>query len=385
MLGESVGYLTGLGATIALIAALRPLAGRMGLVDRPRARKPEATRVPLVGGLAMFFGFALGALAMDLALGPLRALFAASAVLVAVGVLDDLRELKPLARFAVQIAAALLMVYWGGVRLVDLGALRAGGEVFELGAFEVALTLFAVVGVINTVNMADGADGLAGGLTVVALLGLAYLAHGAGDETEFRILVLLAVVAAGFLAFNVRLPGRPQALVFMGDAGSMFLGFALAWFFIRLSQGEPRVMPPVAALWLLLVPLYDTVWLIVRRLSRGRSPTWADREHLHHVLQMTGLSPGTAVLVIWMIAAVAAVGGLHALAQGASERFMFHLFLALFAGYCALMALAWRANRLLVWPLDRRLTPVERRQLRNRRQGERRSESERRADGDRRA
>ena len=205
--------------------------------------------------------------------------------MVIVGVLDDMHELSSRARFVAQITAALLMVSWGGVVLVDLGALHLDDSMFELHGMDVPLTVFCAVGVINALNMCDGIDGLAGGLSLVPLAGLAWIAQGA----EREMLLLLCIVVVAFLLFNLRLPGRRRALVFMGDAGGMFLGFAITWFFIAMSQGEGRLMTPLTALWLLLIPLFDTVWLIFRRAGTGRWPTNPDCEHLHHVLQMTGL------------------------------------------------------------------------------------------------
>lgn len=275
------------------------------------------------------------------------------------------------------------MAYWGGIVLRDLGALRLDGSLFLLSGWEVAFTVFATVGVINALNMSDGIDGLAGGLSLIALLGLTYVANGAGLAEEGALLALLAVVVTVFLAFNLRFPGRPQALVFMGDAGSMFLGFAITWFFIGMSQGEERAMAPVLALWLLAVPLFDTVWLILRRFSQGRSPTSADIEHLHHVIQMTGLSAQRTVWLILAGAAALAVFAIVALERGVAESTLFFLFLALFALYCVVMAVGWHTRRLLWWPIERRVGLGERRESRDRRALDRRVGGERRASGDR--
>ena len=221
--------------------------------------------------------------------------------------------------------------------------------------------------------MSDGVDGLAGGLSLIALLGMAYVAQVAGLDTERTLLLMLAVVVVGFLLFNMRLPWQHGALVFMGDAGSMFLGFAITWFFIAMSQGEHRAMAPVAALWLFTIPLFDTVWLIVWRFSQGRSPTSSDVGHLHHVLQMTGMRAATSVWVMLAIAALAAVAGLAALESGIAQSTMFYLFLGLFAAYCVLMAVSWRSRRLLWWPMERRLIG-----LGDRRERDARSHEERR-------
>ena len=367
-----------------LLRLLGPLAKRIGLVDEPGGRKPHEGSVPLIGGVAMFCGFALAALTLDMGLAAYRSFFAAAAILVVVGILDDMHELSSRARFGAQILAAVLMAYWGGVVLGDLGGLAGGGAAFLLSGWEIVFTVFCTVGVINALNMSDGVDGLAGGLSLVALLGLAYVADSAGLVPERTLLLLLSVVVAGFLLFNMRLPRRPRALVFMGDAGSMFLGFAITWFLIALSQGGDRAMAPVTACWLLMIPLFDTVWLILWRFSQRRSPTSSDIGHLHHVLQMTGMGAAASVWLMLTIAVVGAAAGITALESGVAESTMFHLFLGLFAAYCTLMAVSWQRRKLLWWPMERRLMgPADRREGDARSEDERRQIADRRLNGDR--
>ncbi len=372
-------YVLALLVCCGLLHLLRPMAMRIGLVDEPGGRKPHEGSVPLIGGVAMFCGFALAALTLDMGLMAYRSFFAAAAILVVVGILDDMHELSSRARFGAQILAAVLMAYWGGVVLGDLGGLAGGGDPFLLSGWEIVFTVFCTVGVINALNMSDGVDGLAGGLSLVALLGLAYVADSAGLASERTLLLMLVVVVMGFLLFNMRLPWRHRALVFMGDAGSMFLGFAISWFLIAMSQGSDRAMAPVAALWLLMVPLFDTVWLILWRFSQGRSPTTSDVGHLHHVLQMTGMSATASVWLMLVIAALGATAGIAALESGVAESTMFYLFLGLFAAYCVLMAVSWQRRRLLWWPIERRLMG-----LADRREQDERSHDERRQAVDRR-
>ncbi len=372
-------YVLALLVCCGLLHLLRPMAMRIGLVDEPGGRKPHEGSVPLIGGVAMFCGFALAALTLDMGLMAYRSFFAAAAILVVVGILDDMHELSSRARFGAQILAAVLMAYWGGVVLDDLGGLAGGGGPFLLSGWEIVFTVFCTVGVINALNMSDGVDGLAGGLSLVALLGLAYVADSAGLASERTLLLMLVVVVMGFLLFNMRLPWRHRALVFMGDAGSMFLGFAISWFLIAMSQGSDRAMAPVAALWLLMVPLFDTVWLILWRFSQGRSPTTSDVGHLHHVLQMTGMGTTASVWLMLVIAALGATAGIAALESGVAESTMFYLFLGLFAAYCVLMAVSWQRRRLLWWPIERRLMG-----LADRRERDARSDAERRQPADRR-
>lgn len=366
--------------TLVLLFGLRPLAYRVGLLDTPTARKVHAGQVPLIGGIAMFVGFAMSVLTLDVGLTELRPFFAASALLIMVGLLDDFHELSSRARFAAQILAATMMVGWGDVLLSNLGHITPSARLFELGAWTVPFSVFCTVGVINALNMSDGVDGLAGGLALVAIGGLTIVAA----RPQADVLVLLATVVVAFLVLNARIPGRHRALVFMGDAGSMFLGFAITWFVISLSQGPERVMAPVTALWFLMVPLFDTVWLLLKRPLTGRWPTTASHDHLHHIMQMAGLSPAFTVVVIWLLSISGAGFGLWAHAHEIPERYLFAGFLALFGVYCIVMGAAWRWRRLLWWPLDRRLGVTERRTPVSRRQRDRRQAPDRRNNSERR-
>jgi len=335
----SLGVAT--GATAMLLSILRRVGPHVGLVDSPAGHRHHEGEVPLVGGLAMFCGFVFAVLLVPVPLTPYRSFFAATALLVIVGVLDDLHELSARARFAAQIAASLLMIYWGGIRLDDLGAL-VSADLLMLGVSAVPLTVFSTVGVINAMNMSDGLDGLAGGFALVALLAMAVMTVGHSDPATTWILVLMCGVVASFLIFNVRFTGDRKALLFMGDAGSMLLGFVLTWFFVSLSQGANRAFPPVAALYFVALPLMDTVGIMLRRILQGKSPFVADRHHTHHLLLAMGLGPKAVLgMLIGMAVALAVAGG-AASALGVPEYELFYAFCVLFAVYFVGMTVAWR-------------------------------------------
>lgn len=347
-------YLTGFFATSALIYLLSPLSRRIGLVDSPGGHKAHQGRIPLVGGLAMFCGFLFAVLALQQPLSGYRPLFAGSAVLVIVGVLDDFSELRPNTRFLAQIGAGLIMVLMGDRYLETLGPL-VGTEDIVLDVWAYPLTVFSVVGVINAVNMLDGIDGLAGGLSMLAFLVLGGAASIAGEHAAATILFTLATVTVAFLLFNLRLPWRSRAVVFMGDAGSMFLGFALAWFVVDLSQGPSPAIAPVTALWIVALPLMDTVSIMLRRVLRGRSPFLADREHLHHLLEIIGLGAAQSVVVMLCISGLFSSIGLYAHYAGLPDRYVFAAFLVLFGLYYLVLEVFWRviASRRMIVGLER--------------------------------
>ncbi|HSS66402.1 MAG TPA: hypothetical protein VLS27_18370, partial [Gammaproteobacteria bacterium] len=155
-------------------------------------------------------------------------------------------------------------------------------------------------------------------------------------------------------------------------------------FFIDLSQRPVRVMTPVTALWLLLIPLFDTVWLLIRRPLTGRLPTAADAEHVHHVLQMIGLGVNQTFGLLMMLATGFAVLGIAALKLAVPQNVMLWIFLGLFVAYCATMAIAWRRMSLFGISMERRVLAPDRRVRPERRVGERRSGEERRRQSGRR-
>ncbi|HEX3918950.1 MAG TPA: MraY family glycosyltransferase [Caulobacteraceae bacterium] len=293
---------------------MRPVAVRLRLVDHPSsARKIHSDPTPLVGGAAI----TIGALACAGFLLPLSrdvvALGAASLLMLVVGTFDDRFDINWRIRIVAQTAAALILYYWGGVRVESIGyALGFPGH--SLGVLSLPFTVLATVGITNAVNWADGIDGLAGSLSLSALLMLIAAAIYAGNGALVPDLVLMAGCVAAFLAFNLRLPWRPRAKVFLGD-GAEILGLWIAWASFRLTQTPGHPVTPVLAPFLIAPPVIDCLVLIVRRLRAGHSPFYADGNHLHHRLLDAGLSQTGVVAAL--TAATLAIGFLAATARRA--------------------------------------------------------------------
>lgn len=292
---------------IFMVPILRPAAHKIDLVDRAGGRKHHKVEVPLIGGLAMFAGIGIALMIVDAPLRPYASLVAGMGILLMIGVIDDLIDMSAGAKLFVQVVVAVLMVSWGEVQVHSLGNL-IGVVPFELHEWDIPFTVLATLLLINGINMADGTDGLAGGMTAVALAMLLAIAVLGGAHRAYLAVngVILAAVV-GFLCFNIRVPGRRYATVFMGDSGSMMLGFALAWMAVYLSQVENVGVYPVSVAWVLVLPILDVVMLYFRRLMKGRSPFSADREHLHHLLLRAGCS---VTLTVWLILGVMTVFGL---------------------------------------------------------------------------
>ena len=356
-----VGPIVAFAATTALIVLLRPLAILIGLVDVPSGRKSHSGEIPLIGGMSIFLAALLALAAIQLLQiegsdADIRygAFFTAGLVLIVIGVWDDFRDLPPLIRFAAQISASLIMIFSGGVVLTDLGALTLSGETLMLGWLAVPFTIFACLGVINAMNMCDGLDGLSGSLALIALLGLGVANALWGSLGYQHLIVVFAACVVGFLVFNLRTLWRSKAWVFLGDAGSMMLGLTLTWLTVSLTQGEARVISPAAALWFLMLPLYDAVSMMLRRLLRRQSPFQADREHLHHIFLLAGFTVGETVTLMCGIAVVGVLIGLTGTHFGVPELWLAATFL--FGGILYYWAVrrAWRLMRFLRRSICRR-------------------------------
>ena len=257
------------------IICVRPLAVAADLVDRPGGRKRHQGAIPLVGGIGITLALTLLTAAFVRPLGSYAAMLGGIFLLVMVGMMDDLRGVSPMIRLAVQFFAAILMTSWGGVYLYSLGDLLGHREIL-LADWSIPLTLLAALAVVNAMNMSDGLDGLAGGLALFMFGWFAVIAGYLENLMAQRICLILCGAILGFLVFN--LPHRlrnSRIRVFLGDAGSLALGYGIVWFAVQLSQGqynEGRSAPPVVILWVVGFLLIDLLAVVMRRVISGRNP-----------------------------------------------------------------------------------------------------------------
>jgi UDP-GlcNAc:undecaprenyl-phosphate GlcNAc-1-phosphate transferase len=323
--------LVGVGLAISLpVTALARTAGRrLGAFDTGGApgHAKVLRQVPNNGGVAIFLAVALPMIAGLVALRTLDAGFwsrwlpdaqailqrvtqqttptvlamlAVMAALLVTGWIDDRRSLNPWIKLAVQVAGAAVMVIWFEVRLLDLQMLPAWTSI--------VVTVLWIVAVTNAINFLDNMDGLAAGVSAIAA---ALFMAACLVNKQWFVAASLAVLVGGlvgFLVFNF-----PPATIFMGDRGSLVIGFVLAVLTVRTTYYDPGLgggwygvfMPLVV----LAIPLYDLVSVTVIRLGQGRSPLVGDQQHFSHRLVQRGLSQRGAVVVIWAATAVTGIGG----------------------------------------------------------------------------
>ncbi len=334
--------------TTFCVFLFRTAAYKVGLVDTPSQRKKHTGNIPLVGGAAMFLGFCFAYLMLYVPLESYRAFFAAAGLLMLVGVIDDWCNLDAKIRLATQFLAAMLAVIWGGASLHNFGNLFLFGNI-HIGSWGIIVSILAFVTMVNAMNMLDGADGFAGIIAFIQLAFLAIIAFMNHSLIDAQFIVLLLACLLGFLLFNFPLPRSKKNPfhVFMGDAGSTFLGFTIAWYCVKLSQQHSASVAPINFLWIIALPLFDVVTSAVRRIKKGQSPFQADREHFHHILKAARFSPFQCAITAALITLTTSAIGLILNWFNTPDFFSLILFLCALAIYMTLIMKAWTIKKLL--------------------------------------
>lgn len=293
--------LLGFVFALLLVPVCRVIARRAGIVAHPRNDRWHRQVVPLLGGVAIALATLAGTLVSGVA-GEMMVPLTAAMAVFAMGLVDDVLALKPATKLIGQIAMAAALVYfdyrlnWLESRLLDS-----------------VITMVWVVGLTNAFNLLDNMDGLcAGTALIVAAMLVTGLLTGASREMagpEIVFLLVMGGAAAGFLVYNF-----PPASIFMGDSGSLMLGFSLAMLTLNndgVRGSRADVVSTIAGpVFVLLIPIFDTTLVTVLRLLAGRSPAQGGRDHSSHRLVALGLSERSAVFVLWALAAIGGTVGL---------------------------------------------------------------------------
>lgn len=291
--------------TVILIVALRAWAVRLGLVDHPGERKSHEGIVPIHGGLCMALAMlaVMPLLKWGMAPDPYEwSLILGVAFFVMLGFVDDRFNLSAGLRLCIETGFLFGLMWFLGFKIQYLGDLWGMGDI-HLHSLAIPFTLFTIFCIINGLNMLDGMDGLAGGITVIALCWF-YAAASLVSVVLTPLLLAALGAVLGFLVLNIRFPWRKRAFVFMGDTGSLVLGFVLAWSSVVYSQvdmGDAAfVIRPMTAVWILALPVLDTVYVVIHRVRAGTGIFTPGRDHIHHRLQERGLSDTATVSLLWL-------------------------------------------------------------------------------------
>lgn len=313
-----VGLLYTIGFIISLVLALvmtplvKKFAFKVGAIDKPNHRKVHTRIMPRLGGLAIYIAFVGGFFLLSPLLpeGLLRpsdmklinALLVGGTIIIVLGALDDRFELSAKVKLIGQIAAACVVVFGFDVK-IDLLNIPFGETMQPIAHWiAIPITILWIVGVTNAINLIDGLDGLAAGVSGIAIATIVVMASLMGFQPIILLSTLLLGGIVGFLVFNFH-----PAKIFMGDSGSLFLGFSLATLSM-LGFKQVTIVSFVTPLLIIGVPLSDTFFAIIRRWVNKRPVFAPDKGHLHHRLRDLGFSHRKTVLIIWGVAAI--FGGL---------------------------------------------------------------------------
>jgi len=294
-------FITAFVVTLIAIPPIISMIKRYRLYDLPNARKEHAAPIPTMGGIAIITGMMVSLFLWFPFSNtiPQICFFLSISVLFGLGIMDDLKDLSAKYKFIIQTGLAALIAI-SGIRITSFDGLFGIYDLPEMAQY--TLTMVAIVGITNAFNLIDGIDGLAGGLGFMSLVTLGMFLTMNGDIQTALVAFALAGGILAFLYFNFN-PAR----IFMGDTGSLVLGFVLAVLCIRLLQvnvAAPNpVLPhaPVFVLGIVLIPVFDTLRVFTMRIWRGRSPFEADKTHIHHLLTNAGFSHGFAAKMICFI------------------------------------------------------------------------------------
>ncbi|MDA9897376.1 undecaprenyl/decaprenyl-phosphate alpha-N-acetylglucosaminyl 1-phosphate transferase [Alphaproteobacteria bacterium] len=317
---------------ITLIFLLKPLAHKILLVDIPDYRKLHQNNTPLIGGICIFLACGLSLFVFDdLGGQDLRSLIISSSLVLFLGVLDDQFDIRASAKLLTQVLTCSLFVASTGLQISSFGSPFGLSYSFELGLLSLPLTILAIVGLTNAFNMIDGCDGLAASLSVMTLLALLYFGASHFDLLLQKFLLMLVASLFVFLFFNFS--NHPALKLFLGDGGSLFLGFVVSVLLVKFVEGNETHRPSMV-LWFVAVPIYDFCAVVVRRLLLKRKIMSADRSHLHHYLLSIGFSHFKVTMLILVLAIILLCIGVFLEANYPS--FSLVVFVGLFTIYLSL-------------------------------------------------
>ena len=294
-----------LGAALLIALASTPIvksfAVKVGAMDVPgEARRVHDHPIPRMGGLAIFLGFLLSVVLFADITRQVQGILIGAIIIVATGAVDDIVSLRYWIKLLAQIAAAVVAVVHGVVIEILMNPnIFSENESLLLGALSVPITIIWIVGITNSVNLIDGLDGLACGVSTISSVTMLVVALMVAEDNVAVVLAALAGACIGFIPYNLN-----PAKIFMGDTGALLLGYVLATVSVMGMFKFYAIVTFVVPILALALPLFDTLFAIIRRLLRGQNPMTPDRGHLHHRLIDMGLSQKQAVAVLYALSAM---------------------------------------------------------------------------------
>lgn len=334
----SVAFAISLAAT----PLVKTLAYKIGAIDVPDdERRVHKKPIPRLGGLAIFYGFLISLLCFANPIdNQTRGLIIGSLIIVGVSIIDDVKQLRAIVKLAAQVLAAAVAV-WHDIRIdaISVPEFISDTGFVELGMWSIPVSMVWIIGVTNAVNLIDGLDGLAVGVSSIASFSLFFIAILGGEESVAIIAAALAGGCLGFLPYNFN-----PAKIFMGDTGSQFLGYMLSVICIQGLFKGYAIISFIVPFLIMGLPLFDTLFAIIRRAWNHKPIMGADRGHLHHRLLDSGFSQKQTVAILYIITTILGLSAVLILEQGAYVAALL-LFVALGVAFGMYKLMRKRFNR----------------------------------------
>lgn len=281
--------------TLLSILILRPFAKNFGIVDKPSQRKAHIGNIPLVGGIAIFIGIYLSMYSQFTSDFNLFCYFVVGFFILLLGFVDDCYPLSATTKLFLQIIFISFLVWATELKLDTFGHSFGLDTQLRLGIFSYPITVIGIVFVVNAFNLMDGADGVAGSLVIISMIGINIFSIISGQSNLNFLSLAITSSLIPFLYFN--LSKSKDKKVFLGDSGSLFLGFSVAFLLLYESQIEKN-FSPFFALWLIAIPTFDVISVIIYRFKNSFSLLAPDKSHLHNYFQSVGLSNKLVLIII---------------------------------------------------------------------------------------
>lgn len=339
MILNLVALFVAFSSSILSIKILLPLAPHIGLIDLPNERKRHDGAIPLIGGISIFTGVLI---ASTLFIGQshiINLYLISSALIVFIGTLDDIYDLSVGSRILFQGIVACILVFGAEQYISSFGSILGFGEV-AIGSYGMIFTILAVITAINAFNMVDGIDGLAGSMSIITIGSIACLMLINDSQKNLLLPLLIVVATIPYLFYNVSTRNSRGKKIFMGDAGSMYMGLTVIWLLTLNTQTtttSEAAFRPVTALWLIAVPLMDMLAIMFRRIRRGDSPFKADNGHIHHICLANGFNARQSLWIISALSISCALIGVLGEVYEVADWLMLLAFIATFSIYSAIL------------------------------------------------
>ena len=307
MIKMILALITSFGISYLSTPLAMKLAHKIGAIDVPKDnRRVHKEPIPRLGGLAIFLGFIITSMIFVDINKKMIGIFLGALIIVIIGIIDDVKEIKAKVKLGVQILAAVIVVIFGVQIEWVTNPFDTIDRTFQLAAvIGIPVTIFWIVGATNTVNLIDGLDGLAAGVSAIAATTLSFVSFINHQQTYAVLLLALAGAAIGFLPYNFN-----PAKIFMGDTGSLFLGFVLSVIAIEAAIKSAAALAIAIPILAIGLPIFDTTFAIIRRASSGKPIMQADKGHLHHRLLNKGLTQKQTVLILYAISMVLGISAI---------------------------------------------------------------------------